>query len=123
MGYSPQQIKDSLASGNPKAAERLGNYIAADMLAFDKAALQTRIAGTESGVTIIEDVMKRAQQSIKAKYPTLSDKARQIALDKIGTVLKDALHARNKYGINASAAMGKSSGAQTSNQSDPFGIR
>jgi len=106
MGMSPQQIKDSLAPNNPEAAQRLGKYIASDMLAFDKAALQTRIAGTESGVTIIEDVMKRAQQTINAKYPRMSDKARQVALETIGNALTDALHARNKYGINASAATG-----------------
>lgn len=107
FGKSPQQIKDSLDTNNPEAQQRLGDYIASDVLSFDKAALQTRIAGTESGVTIINEVMNKAKQTIDAKYPMLSDAARQRALEQVGTALTEALDARNKYGIGASGATGK----------------
>lgn len=106
-GYSPTQLSDSFNSSNPKSAKRLGQYIAADQLAFEKAALQTRIAGTESGVTIINEIMDKSRQQINAKYPKLSDEARQVALDTISDTLKEALKERNKYGIGASSAAGK----------------
>lgn len=110
LGLSIQQAKDTLNPNAPGAAERMGKYIASDMLAFDKAALQTRIAGTESGVTIIDEVMKKAKQTIDAKYFRISDKARQIALDTMGKALREALAARNKYGIGAAGATGSQSG-------------
>lgn len=106
-GISYQQLKDSINSEDPKAAQRIGEYIASDVLSFDKAALQTRIAGTESGVTIINEVMQKAKQTINAKYPRLSDSARQVALETVSKALEEALAARNKYGISASSAVGK----------------
>lgn len=109
FGKSPAQIKDTFDINNKAAQDRLGDYIAADVLTFDKAALQTRIAGTESGVTIIDEVMKKSKQTIDAKYPQLSDAARQRALEQVGKALKEALAARNSYGIGASSATGKRS--------------
>jgi hypothetical protein len=106
MGISLQQIKDSLNTSNEEAQQRLGNYIASDMLGFDKAALQTRMAGTESGVTIINEAMDKAKQTIKAKYPMLSDKARSIALKKISSTLNKMLKARQSVGISPTTAMG-----------------
>jgi hypothetical protein len=119
FGKSPQQIKDALNVDDIKAQNRLGDYIASDVLAFDKAALQTRIAGTESGVTIINEVMSKAKQTIDAKYPTLSDAARQRALERVGHALSEALQARNKYGLGASGAAGK----PAQKLEDPLGIR
>jgi hypothetical protein len=107
FGKSPLQLKDSVDTGNKAAQNRLGDYIASDVLAFDKAALQTRIAGTESGVTIINEIMGKSKQAIDAKYPMLSDRARQRALEQVGKALKEALAARNSYGIGASNATGK----------------
>lgn len=107
FGKSPLQIKDTFDVNNKAAQNRLGDYIAADLLTFDKAALQTRIAGTESGVTIINEVMSKSKQAIDAKYPTLSNAARQRALETVGKALKEALAARNRYGIGASSATGK----------------
>lgn len=107
FGKSPQQIADTFAKNDKAAQNRLGDYIASDVLSFDKAALQTRIAGTESGVTIINEVMNKARQTIDATYPQLSDTARQRALEQVGKALTEALAARNKYGIGASSATGK----------------
>lgn len=121
FGKSPQQIKDTFDKNNKAAQNRLGDYIASDVLAFDKAALQTRIAGTESGVTIINEVMHKARQTIDAQYPMLSDSARQRALEQVGKALTEALGARNKYGIGASSATGKTE--KKSDNSDPLGIR
>lgn len=105
MGISGQQIKDTFDKDNKEAQTRLGNYIASDLLAFDKAALQTRMAGTENGVTIINEIMDKAKQTVKAKYPMLSDEARQVALEKVGKVLSDMIKARNRYGLGATQAV------------------
>ena len=109
FGKSPQQIKDTLDLKNKDAQNRLGDYIASDVLSFDKAALQTRIAGTESGVTIIDEVMKKAKQTIDARYPMLSDSARKRALETVNKALTEALQARNRYGLRASSAAGNRS--------------
>jgi len=106
MGYSPQQIKDSLNPKDEKSQNRLGDYIASEMLSLDKAALQLRILGGEKGVTLLNEAMDKAKQSIKAKYPILSDNARKRALSTISKALKEMLSARNEYGIGASNAIG-----------------
>jgi hypothetical protein len=85
----------------------LGDYIASQQLAIDKAALQMRINGAEPGVTIIQDAMNRAKTEINAKYPRLSYAARARALDTFGNALKEALEARNTYGTGAAGASGK----------------
>jgi len=105
MGFSMAQIKDTF-NPDEKAQTRIGNNIASDLLSFDKAALQARMAGTESGVTILNEVMDKAKQTINARYPMLKDKARQVALDKVSKVLKEALHARQSIPMTATGAQG-----------------
>lgn len=104
MGYSPDLAKDMMKPNDPVAQTRIGKSIAADLLNFDKAALQTRIAGTESGVTIIDEIMKKSRQSINSNYPFLTQKARDVALDMVNETLRGMLKARNKYGIGAGRA-------------------
>lgn len=121
LGVSPKLQKDSLDVNNDAAQERLGKYYAADLLNFDKAALQTRISGTESGVTILNEIMDKARQSVNSATLLKTDKSRQAALDQVSDTLKKMLSARNKYGIGASGASGKRSSPDSNN--DPLGIR
>ncbi len=116
LGYSPKLIKDSFAINDPAAQDRLGEYYAADLLNFDKAALQTRIAGTESGVTIINEVMEKARQSVNSNTMLRTDRARKKALETVSKALREMLSARNKYGIGASTASGITGNQPVKNQ-------
>jgi hypothetical protein len=104
---SPKQIADSLNIKDEAAQKRLGEYIAADLLGFDRAALATRLAGTESGVTIIQEVMDKSKQNIDAKYPMLSTKARNIALQTVGKALREGLEARRTTAKNIYEVQGE----------------
>ena len=50
--------------------------------------------------------MHKAKQTINAKYPKLSDRAREVALETVSKALNEMMKARNKYGIGASRATG-----------------
>ncbi len=103
MGQSINLQKDSFDTKNEAAQTRLGKYYASELLNFDKAALQTRIAGTESGVTIINEIMNKAKQSIKSNTLLKTDKSRQVALDTVSKALREMLAARNKFGTGLSS--------------------
>ncbi|HLX54911.1 MAG TPA: hypothetical protein VKR58_13280, partial [Aquella sp.] len=100
FGVSPQMQADSFDTNNIAAQTRLGKYYAADLLNFDRAALQTRIAGTESGVTIINEIMNKARQSVNSSTLLKTNKARQVALDTVSKAMNEMLAARNKVGVN-----------------------
>lgn len=116
FGQSWQHYKDMFNTKDEAAQTRIGNYIASDVLNFDKAALQAKMAGTESGVTILNEVMDKAKQTIKAQYPMLTDKARQVALEKVSSTLKKALKARQSINLSAIGAMGGFNQQQETNE-------
>ncbi len=118
LGFSPKFYKDLFNSDNKDAQIRVGNYIASEVLGFDQAALQTRINGIEPGKTIINEVLEKSKQMINAKYPRLSNVARQQALDKVDSTIKEALKARNVYGTGASAASGNQAYTYQSNNEE-----
>lgn len=119
-GYSPQQISDMAKPNDKSAQTRLGNYAAADMLQMEKSALGLRMAGTQSGVTIIDEAMKRANQTIKNVDFIQTDYARQVALDKYREALNKMLKARKSVGILNSGLTGNSTSKKS--KSDEEGI-
>lgn len=104
---SPQQIKDALNVKDHNAQKRLGNYLAAQQLLFDRAALMLKINALPAGVNIASEIKHLAAQTINEKFPRMSAEARQIASDKVAEVVNAGLKARNAYGVGASGAAGK----------------
>lgn len=107
FGISPLQIKDSLDVNNPEAQNRLGNFIAAQALNTDYAALNLRINGLPPGQKLASKVMELSGQYINGKYPSMPAEARAIASRRLSKALSEILEARNKYGVGASGAAGK----------------
>lgn len=120
LGISPKQIKDAADFGNHEAQKRVGDYLAAQVLLYDKAALMLKINGLPAGQRIATKISDLSAQTIKAQFPLMSAEARQIAADKVGKVLEQVLEARNKYGVSISR--GLQSGQNQQNNADPFGI-
>lgn len=117
---SAKQIADSLKTDDPKAQRRLGEYLAAQQLLYDRAALSLKINSLPPGVTVADEIKKLSYGTINAKFPQLSSEARLIAADIVSKALEDGLKARQSVGINAGAAFNTSqpdqgeSGAQSS---------
>ena len=112
---SPLQVKDALDVHNPEAQQRLGKYLAAQQLQYDRAALMLKINALPPGQKIATKIATLASQTIDAKYPTLSNEARQVASDTVAKALEEGLKARNEYGISISKSLApeKSSSAIT----------
>lgn len=106
FGTSPQQIADSVNIKNHAAQKRLGNYLAAQQLLYDKTALQLKINALPPGVTLANEVKKLSYQSVNEKFPMMSAEARQIAADRVTEVLMEGLKARRSVGTGAASIRG-----------------
>jgi hypothetical protein len=105
-GYSPQQIKDAANVSDHTAQERLGKYMGAQQLLYDRAALTLKINALPPGVSLADEIVKLSNQSVNAKYPRQSAESRKIASKYVADTLTAGLKARNKYGIGAASATG-----------------
>lgn len=106
-GYSPAQIAATLSS-DTKAARDLGKFVASQQLQFEIAQNQIKLAQGEPGVTTTQELMNLGMQHINAQYPKMSYQARKEAQDYFTRALGYGLKARNRVGIGAGAATGKS---------------
>lgn len=105
FGKSPQQVKDALDIHNHEAQKRLGNYLGAQQLLYDRAALMLKINALPPGQRLASKIAGLASQSIDAKYPTQSAESRQIASDVVAKALQEGLEARNKFGLSVSKGL------------------
>lgn len=121
--WSPQLTKDSLKINDNEAQKKVGRYWASNLLNFDKAALQTRIAGTESGVTILNEIMNKAQQQVNSDPHFKTDVARQEALETVSKAMNEMLAARNKVGISPSNATGVRSDNKSSGKVRKYNLQ
>jgi len=104
FGTSIKQIKDSLDIHNPAAQKRLGQYLAAQQLTYDLAALNLKINALPPGVRLATEIKKLSAQSVDARFPTQSAESRRIASEIVAQALEEGLKARNKFGISVSSA-------------------
>jgi hypothetical protein len=116
FGYSPKQLSDMADVNDHKAQERLGKYLAAQMLLYERAALTLKINNLPAGVTIADEIAKRSNQTIKAKFPYMTAEARKIASEITAKALTKALKARQSVDIGATEAR---SGAKTTTNAAP----
>lgn len=114
-GYSPKQIVDSLDVNNHAAQRRVGHYLAAQQLLYDRAALTLKINALPAGVTLADEIKKLSAQTIKARYPRETAEARQIASEEVAKAMKEGLKARQSIPLGASQAQGNRSD-QNNNQ-------
>jgi hypothetical protein len=110
FGQSAQQIKDFAHPGDEKAQTRLGKYLGAQVLLYDRAALNLKINGLPAGVTIADEIKKLSNQTINAKFPMMTADARKIASDYVAKTLESGLNARKKVPITASSLMNQGEG-------------
>lgn len=118
LNMSPAQIMDTFK--NDEASQtRLGEFAAAQQLQNEIAQIETRLAMGQPGITNTHDLMKLGLQQIDARYPMLSQKAREVAQKRFVYALKKGLEARGRVGIGASSALSNSpaSGGQSSSSS------
>ncbi len=106
MGRSPQQLKDMTNTKDKSAQERLGKYQAAQLLQLEKSALALKMAGVETGVTIMDEAISKANQSIKKTDISQTSYARKVALDTYREALKEMLKQRKGVGILQSGLTG-----------------
>jgi hypothetical protein len=104
MGVSPLQVKDSLDIHNHEAQARIGKYLAAQQLLYDRSALMLKINALPAGQKIASKIAALSSQTINSKFPTQSAESRQIASDTVAKALMEGLEARNKFGVNVSNA-------------------
>lgn len=100
---SAAQISDALNVEDHAAQKRLGKYLAAQQLLYDRAALSLRINALPPGVTLADEIKKLSYASVNAKFPRLSAEARQIASDIVAETLTKALEARRSVQTGASS--------------------
>lgn len=112
FGKSPQQLADMSQPNNKAAQERLGKYQAAELLQLEKSALALKMAGVESGVSIMNEAMSKANQTISKSNIIQTDKARQVALDTYRKALDEMLKARKSVGVLQSGITGANVGGQ-----------
>ena len=74
-GHSPKAIVDSF-SNKKEDQQALGRLMAAMQLNVELASVQERLATNKSTATITEEIMKHAQNDIKASWPFVSQVAR-----------------------------------------------
>lgn len=104
-GYSPKFEKDSANSRSDKSAQdRLSDYYVGQILNFDKAQTQIRIAMANPSVSTTEDLIKISENTIKQFAPIKSGVVKNLTIEKLSKALSDALAVRNAYGIGASGA-------------------
>ncbi len=100
FGKSPLQIVDSFKSDDASQT-RLGKLIAANMLTFETAQVQNRIAMGAPGITSTQQLIEEGKQHIPLYGAKLSAKARDVANEEYSKAIKAGLHARNKSGYSA----------------------
>jgi hypothetical protein len=100
----PEQIIDTFKNDNA-SQERLGNFIASQQLQYDLAQNSIKVAMGQPGVNSTQELMQLGQQSINAKYPRLSAKARAAANARYQLALEKGLEARKEAGISISNAL------------------
>jgi hypothetical protein len=100
---SPQQIKDAINVKDHTAQARLGKYLAAQQLLYDRAALTLKVNALPPGVNIANEIRNLSYASVNEKFPRMSSEARKIASDIVFSVLKDALEARRSVDTGAAS--------------------
>ena len=116
FGYSPALAADSAKTNDAAAQERVGKKIAADFLNFDRAALAAKMSGTQSGVTIVNEMMHAAGQKIKESSFIKTQKAREVALNTVREALNKMLSARRKVGVLQAGLVPGQNNQNASNQ-------
>jgi hypothetical protein len=100
FGKSPQAIVDSFKSDDASQT-RLGKLIAANMVTFEIAQIQNRIAQGAPGITSTMQLIEEGKQHIPLYGAKLSAKAREVANEEYTKIIKEGLAARNKAGYAA----------------------
>lgn len=119
LNMNPQQISDTFKTDDA-SQDRLGKFIAAQAIQYEIAQNRIRLAAGQPGIGSTEELMKLSQQSIGAKYPKLSYKARKESSRYLDEALKEGLKARNRSS-HPSLIGSNSPPAKINN--DPWGIR
>jgi len=101
FGVSPELMKDSLkdANGDKSAALRIGQYMGIQALQNELAAIRSRQAGAEAGITQIQQLMQHSGQLIHNHAPYISKEARKeaerVINESLAQMLKDRMSAGN----------------------------
>jgi hypothetical protein len=122
MGVSPKQIADAINVKDHKAQERLGEYLAAQQLLYDRAALTLRINSLPAGVRIADEIKNLSFQSVNAKFPMFSAEARKIAAEKVASALREGLEARQSVDIGAAQAKGGMTKGHQEGSTQPIAV-
>lgn len=103
---SPQQILDTFKSDSA-SQQRLGKFIASQALQFEIAQNRIKLANGQPGVTSTQELMNLSRQTIKSKYPRLTQEAREEATRYLDEALKQGLKARQSVNTGAAGLNGK----------------
>lgn len=99
---SPQQVLDTFKSDSA-SQKRLGKFIASQALQFEIAQNRIKLANGQPGVGSTQELVDLSRQTIKSKYPRLTQQAREEATRYIDEALKEGLKARQSVDIGASS--------------------
>lgn len=113
---SPQQVLDTFKSDS-NSQKRLGKFIASQALQFEIAQNRIKLANGQPGVTSTQELMELSRQTIKSKYPRLTQEAREEATRYMDEALKEGLKARQSVDIGASGL-----GKAQNNSMDEIGV-
>ncbi len=122
LNKSPQQIVDTFKN-DEVSQTRLGEFIAAQQLQNEIAQIETRLAMGQPGITNTHDLMKLGAQQIDARYPILSQKAREVAQKRFVYALQQGLKAREKIGIGASGAVSNPAPSAAGNKNNTSNVK
>lgn len=100
---NPQQIMDTFKN-DKDSQTKLGDLIASQQLQFDLAQEYIRLSRAKPGKSITNELMDIGQQMINAKYPKLSQAAREESQKYLYKALSEANDEMMKVGIGASSA-------------------
>lgn len=103
---SPEQVLDTFKS-DASSQKRLGKFIASQALQFEIAQNRIKLANGQPGVTSTQELMDLSKQTLKAKYPRLSQQAREEATRYMDEALREGLKARQSVNTGAAGLRGK----------------
>jgi len=97
---SPQQISDQFKDDD-ESQKQLGEFLAANMLQYESAQIQQRLAGAKPSLGGLNEIMSKSPYNTSVSNARLSGKARTAYTKALEKVMKELMDTRNKVGVGA----------------------
>lgn len=102
-GFSPKLLQDMLDVKNHSAQQRIGKYMAAQQIAYDRAALMLKINALPAGVTLADEIRKLSYAEANNRFYRSSAESKKIASDIVSDTLEKGMNQRRSVDTGAAS--------------------